>query len=108
MSIRSTVNESGTAIASNQTFTDPSHQESALNFIRRGTTAYRKAGFALFLLGFASFSMIYCVQPLLPEFTHTFHISPGTSALALSLTTGFWPFPLCFPAHFLKPWVVKV
>ncbi|MFW2076096.1 MFS transporter, partial [Acinetobacter gerneri] len=31
---------------------------------------------------------IYCVQPLLPEFTHTFHISPGTSALALSLTTG--------------------
>lgn len=100
MSIRSTVNESGTAIASNQTSTDQSHQESALNFIRRGTIAYRKAGFALFLLGFASFSMIYCVQPLLPEFTHTFHISPGTSALALSLTTGFLAFSIVLSSAF--------
>lgn len=43
---------------------------------------------ALFLGGFSTFSLIYCVQPLLPEFTATFHVSPAQSALALSLTTA--------------------
>jgi YNFM family putative membrane transporter len=32
--------------------------------------------------------LLYCVQPLLPEFTHDYRIAPGISALALSLTTG--------------------
>lgn len=32
--------------------------------------------------------MIYCVQSLLPEFTHSFDISPATASLALSVTTG--------------------
>ncbi|MGY8666039.1 MFS transporter [Bradyrhizobium sp. UFLA05-109] len=43
---------------------------------------------ALFLAGFATFSLIYCTQPLLPEFTSDFDVSPATSSLALSLTTG--------------------
>lgn len=43
---------------------------------------------ALFLAGFATFSLIYCVQPLLPEFTREFGVAPATSSLALSLTTG--------------------
>jgi YNFM family putative membrane transporter len=43
---------------------------------------------ALFLGGFSTFSLIYCVQPLLPEFAATFHVSPAQSALALSLTTA--------------------
>ena len=84
MTIPSTVSESERGIDSPQII----HKTNTEHWISRGTSAYLKAGLALFLLGFASFSMIYCVQPLLPEFTHTFHISPGTSALALSLTTG--------------------
>lgn len=43
---------------------------------------------ALFLAGFATFSLIYCTQPLLPEFAVEFHVDPATSSLALSLTTG--------------------
>ncbi|MPT47157.1 MAG: MFS transporter [Sphingobium sp.] len=58
------------------------------NWVRRGTLEYRNAGYALFLLGFASFSLIYCVQPLLPQFARTFGVSPAESSLALSLTTG--------------------
>lgn len=58
------------------------------SWIRRGTPEYRAAGIALFLLGFSSFSLIYCVQPLLPEFARTFGVSPAESSLALSLTTG--------------------
>lgn len=57
--------------------------------ISQGTVEYKKAGIALFLLGFASFSLIYCVQPLLPNLSQSFHIAPSASALALSLTTGF-------------------
>ncbi|WPB57138.1 MFS transporter [Xylophilus sp. GOD-11R] len=43
---------------------------------------------ALFLAGFSTFSLIYCVQPLLPEFSVEFGVTPATSSLALSLTTA--------------------
>ena len=76
---------------------NPPKNEQWISF---GSAAYSKAGFALFLLGFASFSMIYCVQPLLPEFTKTFHVSPATSALALSLTTGFLAFSILLSSAF--------
>lgn len=58
------------------------------SWIRFGSAEYRNAGWALFLAGFASFSLIYCVQPLLPAFSETFGVSPAASSLALSLTTG--------------------
>ncbi|WP_241126820.1 MFS transporter [Novosphingobium terrae] len=54
----------------------------------RGAPAYRHASLALFLAGFSTFSLLYCVQPLLPEFSRSFHIGPAESSLALSLTTG--------------------
>lgn len=54
----------------------------------RGAPAYRHASLALFLAGFSTFSLLYCVQPLLPEFARSFHIGPAQSSLALSLTTG--------------------
>lgn len=56
--------------------------------IAKGTAAFARVRLALFLAGFASFALIYCVQPLLPAFSRTFQVSPGESSLALSLTTG--------------------
>lgn len=56
--------------------------------IARHTPEYLRAQWALFLAGFASFSLIYCVQPLLPAFAQSFGISAAQSSLALSLTTG--------------------
>lgn len=53
-----------------------------------GTGEYRRAIFALFLAGFASFSLIYCVQPLLPELARDFQVGPARSSFALSATTG--------------------
>ena len=38
--------------------------------------------------GYATFSLLYCVQPLLPEFTRTFGVSPAQSALSVSVTTA--------------------
>lgn len=57
-------------------------------WIRRGTPEYRRVSLALFLAGFATFSLLYCVQPLLPELAVTFAVSPAQSALALSVSTA--------------------
>jgi YNFM family putative membrane transporter len=56
--------------------------------VATGTAEFRRMSLGLFLGGFSTFSLLYCVQPLLPEFVSTFHVRPAESALALSLTTG--------------------
>ncbi|UFW64481.1 MFS transporter [Rhizobium laguerreae] len=58
-------------------------------YLTRGTGAYRRASLALFLSGFSTFSLLYCVQPLLPIFSQQFSVSPAESSLSLSLSTGF-------------------
>ncbi|MDR0216091.1 MAG: MFS transporter [Comamonas sp.] len=57
-------------------------------WIKRGTAQYWRVSMALFLAGFATFSLLYCVQPLLPELAQTFAVSPAQSALALSVSTA--------------------
>lgn len=57
-------------------------------WIKRGSADYWRVSVALFLAGFATFSLLYCVQPLLPELAHTFAVSPAQSALALSVSTA--------------------
>lgn len=63
-------------------------------FLVRGTAAYRRASVALFLSGFATFSLLYCVQPLMPIFADDFGVSPAASSLSLSLSTGFLAFAI--------------
>lgn len=57
-------------------------------WIARGTPAYRRVTMALFLAGFSTLSLLYCVQPLLPLFAGHFQVSPAASSLALSLSTA--------------------
>jgi YNFM family putative membrane transporter len=56
--------------------------------LESGTPAFRRLNLALFAAGFATFAILYCVQPLLPVFSQEFHVSPAVSSLSLSLTTG--------------------
>ncbi|WP_353248856.1 MFS transporter [Salinisphaera sp. T31B1] len=56
--------------------------------LARGTSAFRRANIALFAAGFATFSSLYTVQPLMPLFSHTFNISATASSLSLSVTTA--------------------
>jgi YNFM family putative membrane transporter len=51
------------------------------------SAAYLRIALALFLAGFATFSL-YCVQPLLPAFVREFHVGAASSSLSLSLSTG--------------------
>ena len=57
------------------------------SFITRGTPAFRRTNLAMFAAGFATFALMYCVQPLLPSFSREFQVSPVQASLALSLTT---------------------
>lgn len=68
---------------------NPTHAEgTGFPGMMRGTREYARTNIALFLAGFSTFSLLYCVQPLLPEFSRDFAIAPATSSLALSVTTG--------------------
>jgi YNFM family putative membrane transporter len=56
--------------------------------IKSGTPAFRDTILALFSAGFATFALIYYVQPLLPVFSADFGLGAAQSSLALSVTTG--------------------
>lgn len=57
-------------------------------FAAPGTPAYRRTTFALFLAGFTTFALLYCVQPLLPLLAKGFGVSPAASSLVLAVSTG--------------------
>lgn len=59
-----------------------------MTWTETGTPAYRRISIALFLAGFSTFSLVYSVQPLLPNLVGTFGVSASQSSLALSLSTG--------------------
>ncbi|GAF19784.1 LOW QUALITY PROTEIN: permease [Bacillus sp. JCM 19046] len=60
-----------------------------LDYIREGTSSFKKVNLALFIAGVNTFAILYCVQPLLEAFTREFSVSPSVSSLALSVTTIF-------------------
>ncbi len=57
--------------------------------IHHGTPEFRRTNLALFSAGFATFALLYCVQPLMPVFAREFHVNAAQSSLSLSLTSGF-------------------
>ena len=61
---------------------------SDIPYLERGSRAYWRASIALLFAGYATFSLLYCVQPLLPSFSDAFNVTPAQSSLALSLTTA--------------------
>ncbi|TAN05530.1 MAG: MFS transporter [Rhodanobacteraceae bacterium] len=66
----------------------PSTGSTPPDFVHRGTAAFHRINLALFAAGLATFGLLYCVQPLLPEFTRDYGVNEAVSALSLSLTTG--------------------
>uniref|UniRef100_UPI0038B8405F MFS transporter n=1 Tax=Paraburkholderia nemoris TaxID=2793076 RepID=UPI0038B8405F len=61
---------------------------SDIPYLERGTRAYWRASIALLFAGYATFSLLYCVQPLLPAFSTAFNVTPAQSSLSLSVTTA--------------------
>ncbi|MGF6699072.1 YNFM family putative membrane transporter [Paraburkholderia sp. MM5496-R1] len=61
---------------------------SDIPYLERGSRAYWRASLALLFAGYATFSLLYCVQPLLPSFSEAFNVTPAQSSLSLSLSTA--------------------
>lgn len=59
----------------------------AVPLIEKGTAQFRRTNWALFAGGFATFALLYCVQPMLPAFSAAFALSAAQSSLALSIST---------------------
>ena len=59
----------------------------ALSELQPGTDAFRRANWALILGGFACFTLLYGTQPILPQFTEAFGISPTMASLTVSAGT---------------------
>lgn len=55
---------------------------------RVGSARYVRTGVALFLAGFATFSLLYCPQPLLPTLAGVFDVDAAAASLSISLSTA--------------------
>lgn len=74
------------------------------DFIRHGTPLFRRTNLALFAAGIATFGLLYCVQPLMPEFSKTFGVNAAGAALTLSLTTGVLAFAMLVAGAVSDAW----
>ena len=68
----------------------PVDPEPAFNdiWIEKGTPAFMKTVLALFSGGFATFALLYCVQPMMPLLSQEFAINAAQSSLVLSVSTA--------------------
>jgi YNFM family putative membrane transporter len=57
-------------------------------YIEKGTPQFLRTVLALFSGGFATFALLYCVQPMMPILSHEFGINAAQSSLVLSVATG--------------------
>ncbi|MGB9092046.1 MAG: MFS transporter [Pseudomonas farsensis] len=63
-------------------------------WIEKGTPAFMKTVLALFSGGFATFALLYCVQPMMPLLSQEFAINAAQSSLVLSVATAMLAFGL--------------
>src|SRR5574344_2643253 len=59
----------------------------AASHVQYGTKPFKAILFSLFLAGFASFSTLYCVQPMMPILADFFTVTPTHSSFPLSFST---------------------
>ncbi|HWT68711.1 MAG TPA: MFS transporter [Pseudomonas sp.] len=62
--------------------------ELAQIYIEKGTPAFMRTVLALFCGGFATFALLYCVQPMMPMLSDEYSINAAQSSLILSVATG--------------------
>jgi YNFM family putative membrane transporter len=74
----------------------PAEPEPVVNdiWIEKGSPAFMKTVLALFSGGFATFALLYCVQPMMPLLSREFSINAAQSSLVLSVSTAMLAFGL--------------
>lgn len=56
-------------------------------FVAKGSKSFIQINLAFFIAGFTIFTVLYCVQPLMPYFVEHFEISETKASFALSIST---------------------
>ncbi|MET0610733.1 MAG: MFS transporter [Pseudomonas caspiana] len=88
-SLRPTVN---TAVSPSAPQTQSTTIEAAIPlgdvYIEKDTPLFMRTVLALFAGGFATFALLYCVQPMMPVLSQEFSINAAQSSLILSVSTG--------------------
>ena len=79
-------------------------QTSHADFTYSGTPAFRRTNLAMFASGVATFGFLYCVQPIMPEFSRQFQVSAATSALSLSLPSAVVAFAILLAGPVSNAW----
>ncbi|XBC41254.1 MAG: MFS transporter [Buchnera aphidicola (Nurudea yanoniella)] len=70
--------------------------ENKKKYIKKGTENFFKMTIGLFLAGFSTFSILYCVQPILFVFSKSFFLTPAESSLSLSSSTAMMAIGMLF------------
>jgi len=61
--------------------------DAPISHTEKGTPRFTRTALALFAGGFATFALLYCVQPMMPMLSQAFGINAAQSSLILSLST---------------------
>ncbi len=61
--------------------------DAPISHTEKGTPHFTRTALALFAGGFATFALLYCVQPMMPMLSQAFGINAAQSSLILSLST---------------------
>ncbi|WP_049804030.1 MFS transporter [Desulfosporosinus acidiphilus] len=75
-----------------------------MDYIKQGTKSFYLALLALFAGGFNTFAILYDIQPLMPDLSNDFHISPTLASLSLSLTTVAMAVSMLFVSSLSDSW----
>ncbi|EKN47862.1 MULTISPECIES: MFS transporter [Pseudomonas syringae group] len=58
------------------------------SYIEKNTPLFKRTALALFAGGFSTFTLLYCVQPMMPMLSQEFSITAAQSSLILSVATA--------------------
>lgn len=75
-----------------------------MTYLQKGTKQFTLANLALFAAGFITFANLYITQPLFPQFSKEFHVSPTVASLSLSVATVALSFSLILFGSLSEAW----
>lgn len=76
------------AVAPPVTDLNASTEPSGDRYIEKNTPLFKRTALALFAGGFSTFTLLYCVQPMMPTLSSEFSLSAAQSSLILSVATA--------------------
>nr|WP_255731331.1 MFS transporter [Solibacillus sp. MA9] len=75
-----------------------------VDYIQKGSKNFTLTNLALFAAGFITFANLYITQPLMPQFTRDYGVTPAVASLSLSVATCMLAFSLILFGSLSEAW----